>query len=109
MLSPQSSQGKFNPAAKQNMLVSFRGIFLCYEGETGFVREEPKFIRLRLWGNGLEAYPTNAFQGEQHRTMLRPMMTPSIQDNHVTRGPYVCALPHNKLLFRRTRLWEIDS
>jgi len=41
--------------------------------------------------------------------MLRPMMTPSIQDNHVTRGPYVCALPHNKLLLRLTRLWEIDS
>jgi hypothetical protein len=94
MLSSQSSQGELNPAAKQNTLSSFRGIFLGYEGETGFVREEPKFIRLRLWGNGLEAYPTNVFQREQHRPILGPMTTPSIQDNHVTRGAYVCALPH---------------
>jgi hypothetical protein len=70
------------------------------------VREEPKFIRLRLWRNGLEAYPTNVFQREQHRPILGPMAAPSIQDNHVARGAYVCALPHNKLFFGLKRLWD---
>jgi|HubBroStandDraft_3_1064219.scaffolds.fasta_scaffold986201_1 hypothetical protein len=45
------------------------------------MREEPKFIRLRLWENGLEAYPTNISQWKQHSPILGPSAAMSIQDN----------------------------
>jgi hypothetical protein len=64
-----------------NALASFRGIFLVYEGKTGFVHEESKFIRFSPWRNRLEAHPTDILQGEQHKLILGPMGALSIQDN----------------------------
>jgi len=51
---------------KTSALASFGPVFLVDGCETGFVHEEPKFIRHSLWGNGFEAYSTNCLQRERH-------------------------------------------